>query len=54
MKKYFITKDKNSFHIFYKGLSEIEKEKFKNYLRQNYNVEVSYELLLNSKKDSKK
>ena len=54
MKKYFITKDKNSFHIFYKGLSEIEKEKFKNDLRQNYNVEVSYELLLNSKKDSKK
>jgi len=54
MKKYFISKDNNSFHIFYKGLTDLEKKKFQNDLRQNYNIEVSYELLLKDKKDVKK
>lgn len=54
MKKYFISKDNNSFHVFYKGLTGLEKKKFQNDLRQNYNIEVSYELLLKDKKDVKK
>ena len=40
MKKYFISKDNNSFHVFYKGLTGLEKKKFQNDLRQNYNIEV--------------
>lgn len=62
MKKYFISKDKDSFHIFYKGSTDLEKTKYKNELRQNYGIEsskelydeVSLELLLNKKKNSNK
>lgn len=61
MKKYFISKDKDSFHIFYKGATELEKEKYRNDLKENYGIEtsselykdVSLELLLNKKNSNK-
>lgn len=61
MKKYFISKDKDSFHIFYKGATDLEKEKFRNDLKENYGIEtstelykdVSLELLLNKKNSNK-
>lgn len=61
MKKYYITKDKDSFHIFCKGMTELEKKKYQDELKQNYGIdnskelynEVSLELLLNKKNSNK-
>ncbi len=54
MKKYFITKDDKSFHVFCRGLTDIEKEKYQNHLKQDYNMEISYELLLKEQKKNQK
>ena len=48
MSKYKLNKYVGKFHIC-KGMDDVMKIKYQDNLRQNYNIEISYELLLENK-----